>query len=244
MITVLHINDHSIAGHLGNQLFQVATAIGVAEKYNQEVALPNWKYGKFFKNPPKNLEEPYPDFITYYEPHYHYADIIEHSNINLHGYFQTELYFKHCENKVRDAFEFINQPEINLSNTTALHIRRGDYLQLQDHHPIQPMQYYEEAMELVGKDKEYLVFSNDIPWCQANFKGKNIKFSEGRDEIEDLYLMTQCENVIMANSSYSWWGAWLNKNKNKIIIAPKNYYGKALSFVDTKDLFLKDWVLI
>lgn len=103
------------------------------------------------------------------------------------------------------------------------------------------MPYFKNAISYFGKDKLYLIISDDIEWCKKNFKGNNFFFSEGESSIVDLYLQTMCNHNIISNSSFSWWGAWLNNNPEKIVIAPKNWFGKQMKDWNLQDLIPSEW---
>jgi hypothetical protein len=110
--------------------------------------------------------------------------------------------------------------------TCSLHVRRGNYVERQQYHPLQTVEYYTKSIETIGKDKHYLIFSDDIQWCKENLSFiENKTFVEGNKDYEDLYLMSFCKDNIIANSSFSWWGAWLNKNNNKRVIYPSVWFG-------------------
>jgi len=122
-----------------------------------------------------------------------------------------------------------------------LHVRRGDYLQLPTHHPTCTIDYYHKA--LANFDGKVLVFSDDIDWCRKTFQDPRFEFVKGNLDYIDLYLMSMCKNNIIANSSFSWWAAWLNDNKDKKVIAPKKWFGPAISH-NTMDLYPKKWRLL
>ena len=128
-----------------------------------------------------------------------------------------------------------------MENTVSLHVRRTDYVNLQNYHPIAAIQYYKDALDLIEHDK-VVVFSDDINWCKKNFKFNNMVFIEGNSNIEDLYLMSMCNNNVIANSSFSWWAAWLNKNEYKKIVAPKVWFGPAAP--SDKDIIPDTWIKI
>ena len=130
-------------------------------------------------------------------------------------------------------------------NTCSIHVRRGDYLNSPNHHPTQNMNYYMRAIKEMPKDSVFLIFSDDIKWCKENFPNLPEKFIfvEGNKDYEDLHLMTHCKNNIIANSTFSWWGAWLNSNSDKIVVAPKKWFGPALKNNDTKDLYCEGWII-
>ena len=127
-------------------------------------------------------------------------------------------------------------------NTCSIHVRRGDYIG-NGLHEVCHLEYYLEAVEEMKSRTEidkFIVFSDDIAWCKENFIGENFLFIENNSNIEDLYLQTQCTNNIICNSSFSWWGAWLNANPNKVVIAPECWYGDLSK--DTKDLLPEKWI--
>lgn len=133
-------------------------------------------------------------------------------------YVQSEEYFKGYEDEIRALF---GQNIVPLDQV-AIHVRRADYVGNPFYVDIFANDYYERAMaEFPGED--FLVFSDDIEWCKKQPIFTGCLFSEGRDEITDLNLMAGCKGIIMANSSYSWWGAYLG-DKNKKVIAPKEWY--------------------
>jgi hypothetical protein len=196
-------------------------------------------------------------------------------NVNLSGYFQSEKYFKHIEDEIRVDYTFRDEwlkpcqefmSQFDNQEVIFLHVRRGDpnladkrgfkwaYVNLQDQHPIQSLEYYENALKQFPEDMQVLVFSDSIDWCkeQEIFKSDRFMFSESEDKYDDgalvpyidLCLMSLCSHAIIANSSLSWWGAWLQKNPNKKVVAPKKWFGPSYHYHDTKDLYLENWVLI
>ena len=91
---------------------------------------------------------------------------------------------------------------------------------------------------------KFLIFSDDKEWCLENFNKENCEISHNSDAAEDLQLMSLCDHHIIANSSFSWWGAWLGQNKDKKVIAPKEWFGPAKNEHATKDLYCKDWIVL
>ena len=155
-------------------------------------------------------------------------------NLLIHGYFQSEKYFKQNKENILDLFyiddadiHFLHNKykHIDFKNTVSIHVRRGDYLNFSDIHPICEREYYEKAMQLFP-NKNFIFVSQDDEWVKSNFKGKNIFYSENNNEILDLTIQTICSDNIIANSTFSWWAAYLNKNKNKKIVAPSQWFGK------------------
>jgi hypothetical protein len=191
---------------------------------------------------------------TYHVEFEHYPE-----NTYLDGFWQSELYFAKYEKEIRKLFKFrkdiISSNEdmvsrINLAvNPVSLHVRRGDYVknpEANKFHGLCSIDYYAEAIKLITSqvpNVTLFVFSDDIPWCKENFKfNLPIEFIETNNPHSDLYLMTQCAHNIIANSSFSWWGAWLNNNSNKIVVAPKQWF--ANKDINTKDVIPEKWIKI
>ena len=132
--------------------------------------------------------------------------------------------------------------------SVSLHIRRGDYLAKISLQVLglMPMEYYTKGIDYISSKKAntvYYIFSDDINWVKENLKIDNARFVSGniaKTHIEDLYLMSQCKHHIIANSSFSWWGAWLNDDQDKIVIAPKQWFNKGPQ--DTQDLIPGTWI--
>ena len=166
--------------------------------------------------------------------------VLEMDRVYLMGWWQSEKYFAGVKDKVREAFTFKN---MNLSenmkayaeamenrNSVSVHIRRGDYLQVDEvYGGICTEEYYEKAMKKMREempDCHFFIFTNDIPWVKEHIQGEDIMVVEGNDEDAgyiDMYLMTCCKHYILANSSFSWWGCYLNPSLDKKVIAPKNW---------------------
>ncbi len=164
----------------------------------------------------------------------------------LKGYWQSEKYFlRNRKNilsdinliKKTDKFNTINLKEIKKSTSISLHIRRGDYLSNESYnetHGICSLSYYTDAVEYIknrlGENIKVFAFSDDPDWVLENLKLsvdiKIINNNTSANSFEDLRLMLNCDHNIIANSSFSWWGAWLNQNPEKIVISPKKWYNK------------------
>jgi len=185
----------------------------------------------------------------YDEPKFSHDDLPTQDNILFNGYFQSEKYLdRELILKLYSiddiSLEYINDKYKNIiSNSVSIHVRRGDYLNKYDKHPVQDINYYNLAMKYFRDYKKFIIFSDDIEWCKTNFIGDQFIFIEGEHDYIDLWLMSLCDHNIIANSSFSWWGAWLNQNINKKVIAPKNWFGPKKK-LDTIDLYCKDWILI
>jgi len=249
----------NLVGGLGNKMFQVATTHSLAlnnddkcvfefsEKVNDHQHI-NTYLNNIFRNISFGVSG---CNLLYQEPYFHYSKIPYITNLRLLGYFQSEKYFNENREQILNLFSI---DEVNMKyitdkysdilevNTCSLHVRRGDYINLPNHHPICDVSYYRNAMSHMDTNTIYLVFSDDLEWCKSTFKGGNFIFVEEKDYI-DVWLMSLCNHNIIANSSFSWWGAWLNNNESKKVIAPKKWFGPAINH-DTKDLIPEKWLTI
>lgn len=186
-------------------------------------------------------------------------------NIHLFGYWQSEKYFKDIRKIILEDFAFIkplnrrNQEtllEITDSNSVSIHVRRGDYVadkKTQEFHGVYGSDYYSKAIKAVSKmvrqahhEPVFFFFSDDIDWVKKNIKTKfnnvYVDWNTGDRSYVDMQLMKSCKHNILANSSFSWWGAWLNQNPNKIVIAPTHWFRDPS--VDTIDLIPEGWMRI
>jgi hypothetical protein len=252
-----------LQGGLGNQMFQIAAAHSLSIEINStsifdfsQCSTPGQghtsiKYvNSFFKkinNSRLNLNE----FTLYYEPKFSYDKLPLTDNICLFGYFQSEKYFSNYKNEIIDLFHFKDdiKEEVDLfieniknnEKLTVVHVRRGDYLNKLDFHAPCNINYYQSAMNKIGEGN-FVFVSDDINWCKENFKNHNIFFSDFNSEIHDLYLITKCDNIIMSNSSFSWWGVYMNSIKN-IVISPSVWFGPS-GPQDTQDIYSNNWIKI
>ena len=189
-------------------------------------------------------------------------------NVNLHDYFTSEKYFSNVNEIIRKDFAFkkeILEPcrEIvnDLDDPIFMHIRRGDYAVKPSAHPICPLSYYEKALELFNEDSPVLVFSDDIEWCKTQefFQSDRFMLSEydekypqtcdtlfGRQKslipYYDLCMMSLCSGGIIANSTMSWWGAWLIENPTQPIVTPVPWFGSMYSDYIMDDLIPQNWI--
>ena len=189
-------------------------------------------------------------YVSKIEVPFEYQDLKFTPNTVYKGYFQSEKYFSHNKNLIVNLFKNksivkeikLKYPDIS-NQSVSLHVRRGDYTNLQDLHPLQTKEYYNKAILKIGTYKNIFIFSDDISWCKENLKYKNCIFVENNTDVFDLIAMSLCNNNIISNSSFSWWGAWLNENPNKIVIAPKKWFGSGRN-LSSKDIIPKNWIEI
>ena len=130
----------------------------------------------------------------------------------------------------------------------ALHIRRGDFIKNSANHHNLGLDYYASALERFESDRTVIIFSDDPDWCkeQELFEDDRFLVSEGNDSYTDLCLMSLCSDFIIANSTFSWWGAWLSKSMNKVVCAPdpNKWFGPNNAHLDASDIMLEDWTII
>ena len=257
-------------GQLGNQMFQYAATLGVARYTGVPFSIPNHQevfddgignklrieLFDCFNIKPENVGILNTEYILQ-EKGFEFDPTILLSSrqvdYSLYGFFQTEKYFKHCAREIREEqFTFKKHivdeckeiVEECFEEPIALHIRRGDFLINSANHHNQTLDYYEEALNKFDVKRQVVIFSDDPKWCmeQELFSGDRFLVSEAAGPYHDLYLMTQCSDFIIANSSFSWWGAWL-ANRGKVI-APKKWFGPNNSHLNTKDLYCEGWEVI
>ncbi len=249
-------------GRLGNQMFGIATILSLAKDHNIDCVFPNIfdtkKYGDY-KHIFHTLDSSgyFNDFTnTYKEPSFNYHPLPIIDNCIYTGYFQCEKYFVHNRDLIINSFtlpKYINDyivvryAQYLSKSTVSLHVRRGDYVQLSDYHPVLDLAYYNKAINHIDQRTNidyYMIFSDDIVWCKTHMLAhtpEKVIFIENEPDYIDLILMSQCTHNIIANSSFSWWGAWLNKNDNKIVIAPKIWFGLKRNLSD-KDIVPQNWI--
>jgi len=256
-------------GQLGNQMFQYAATLGVARYSGVTFTIPNHKeifddgignklrieLFDCFDIKPENIGLLKTEHILQEKGFDFDSSILNGStqiDYTLYGFFQTEKYFKHCANEVRSQFTFKKEiideckeiVEECFEEPIALHIRRGDFLINSGNHYNQTLDYYEQALSKFDVKRQVVIFSDDPKWCmeQELFSDDRFLVSEAAGPYHDLYLMTQCSDFIIANSSFSWWGAWL-ANTGKVI-APKRWFGPNNAHLNTKDLYCEHWEVI
>lgn len=235
-----------LIGRLGNNLFQIAMCVGYAEKHNVDYYIPEWKYSGCFKTVFTKVSA---GTVFVGEKGWYYEELPFIENVKFFGFFQSYKYFEHCEGKIRELFQFNDtiKNKINAKyrlgvNTCSIHVRRGDYVG-NVFHEVCHFEYYKDAI-IAMKERTsidlFVVFSDDIAWCKENFIGEEFLFVENNSDIEDIYLMSICSHNIICNSTFSWWGAWLNANPEKVVIAPEQWFGDVSRGVE--DLLPEKWI--
>jgi len=267
---VIGFNYLGKLGQLGNQMFQYAAVKGIAANrgynycipYHDEVitdVLGNrlrielfdvFKMSTFSALNAQVIDANRPNIQ---EGGFHFNEDIYNNCpdwVNLVGFFQTERYFKNIEDVIRKDFEFfdeIKEPCVEImsgvDNPVALHIRRGDFLKNAGNHHNLNISYYEKALTRFD-GRNIIIFSDDPEWCKGQelFSDDRFLVAEGNTSYTDLCLMSLCSDFIIANSTFSWWGAWL-ANKGKVV-APSVWFGPNNAHLDIKDLYPDEWEVI
>lgn len=196
------------------------------------------------------------------EPHFHYWPGINSlpEDCYLSGYWQSEKYFSDVAMQIRTDFTF-RQPmqdqnaklarQIRGVSAVSLHVRRGDYAsnpKTTATHGLCSLDYYSASIRHIAGEVArpyFFVFSDDMAWVRSNLKIDfpcvYVEHNRGADSYNDMRLMSLCQHHIIANSSFSWWGAWLNPSMEKIVIAPEKWFANQ---TDVRDLFPSGWVLL
>jgi hypothetical protein len=206
------------------------------------------------------IEQKFRKYRTIDEPYFHFSEsiLLSPKNTYLNGYWQSEKYFSCIENIIRNDFTLKSIPGNNASilesmrqpNSISIHIRRGDYFSnplINSFLGICSFQYYYDAVKLVAgkiKDPRFFIFSDDIEWAKQNIKldFPVIYLDCDNKPSYDLFLMSQCSNNIIANSSFSWWAAWLNNKPDKIVVAPRKWF--ADTSINISDRIPEEWIKI
>ena len=186
-----------------------------------------------------------------YDPH-----VLELDGYYLEGYWQSEKYFVDIQDKIREVYTF---PELTDNHhqelvkqmqsirSVSVHIRRGDYLRFPKYQNICTLEYYQKAIsyfqERFPEEVCFFIFTNDMIWAKKHFHGGKFYFVEGntgKESYRDMQLMSLCSHNIIANSSFSWWGAWLNRNPEKIVVAPGKWENGAEN--SQRDIVPESWI--
>lgn len=235
-------------------MFQVAAIFGFAEKYGVDVCLPRWEHEAYFPNltdftgakTGKQIKE----LAFHYTPDF-FDSLDWTKDMDFEGYFQSEKYFpsnakeiftfhpylvESCKREFEKAFE---------KTTIAIHVRRGDYVGNPNYVQLPPT-YYILALETHfpgWRDCNLIFFSDDIDYCKIHYQClPNAFFSDNFVDIADLCLMSQCDHFIIANSSFSWWAAWLAEKEGTKVVYPVRHFAGKLKNNSTRDLYHENWI--
>lgn len=187
-------------------------------------------------------------------------EVFEQREAYISGYWQCERYFAGYRNDILNMFRFpeekankeckrIGEQIREDRSAVALHVRRGDYLSEKYesvYRDVCTLTYYRKAIEAMYRENSnchFYIFSDDISWCKRTFGEENffyVSCNYGTDSAFDIWLMSLCKSNIVANSSFSWWGAWLNRNPNKLVMAPERWF----HHIETADQICGDWIKV
>lgn len=234
----------SLAGRLGNNLFMIANAYARALDQNRQLIVPAKQVGHMddFKD---NIFRKLDLYIN------HPNEVKDNEATVYGGYFQSESHFEKYSEAVKSLFsptkEFIDKirteiPVIFNTEVTVINVRRGDYLHYPNYHPTVSPEYITKAIELVPSN-QYIIASDDIPWCKEHLNLPNVIYLEGWKIEEQLWIMAMCHNFVISNSSFSWWAAYLSRHPGKIVIAPETWFGPE-GPPTWADMYCKGWTIL
>jgi hypothetical protein len=252
-----------LMGGLGNQMFQISNALSQSWNNKCEYRFNPKSYtplqgndtSRYVNNIFKKINFTYDNLVTHRhnEVTWSYYDkpILPNTNIEFYGYYQSSKNFMNYKNKIIDLFspsdEEINSltikyPQIKLNNTVSLHVRRGDYVNSPTIHPVISKSYIQTALKMIGQYSHLFIFTDDRTWVLENLDNENYTIVDDED-YNELWLMSMCENNIISNSTFSWWGSFLNKNETKRVIAPSIWFGDN-GPKNYKDIYENNWEII
>jgi len=266
---MIGMNHLGTTGRLGNQMFQFSGLAGIAKSNNREFVIPDHSmfsdYGGYRYHELQScflMEDVNFGYVQNSNlvrvDNYHFEESVMNNfpdNTSVFGYFESYKYFEHINDYIRKCFTF--KPHIIEAckeygknfiddNPVAIVVRRGDFLNPAElpYRSVCDIPYYESAInEFPGRST--VIFSDDIPWCKEQGIFKESFFVEYNGEIPkghfDLCMLSMCNDFIIANSTFSWWGAWLSANENKKVIAPVKWFGPALQHHNLKDQIPPTW---
>lgn len=253
MITYLNLGKPN-RGRLGNQLFQIASTIGLATKFGHDYTFPAWSYSPVFEKPLQTIAGVW-DMALIEESRFTYTDegIAQEGHFAIDGWRQSEKYFAHCKDLIRSTFKFelffeskvLTRFKMALSRPAiAVSVRRGDFVGNQNYDQIPAKYYVLGLLEEIPDWRDYniIFFSDDLQYCRVQFEGlPNVFFADGSD-VDQLCLMTHCRHFVISNSTFSWWGAWLGEKDGSIVVRPPlNFAGPLARANSEADYWPERW---
>jgi SAM-dependent methyltransferase len=233
-------------GRLGNQLFQIASTMGLAEKHGAEAAFPIWSYAPYFETPIPHGDVQ-PNRVDERFFHHHEWDLP--GSCDLVGYLQSEKYFGSTRLKLKPQFveeQKARFPEIFQRETICIQVRRGDYVGNPNYFQL-PATYYLDALITRfshWRDCNILVASDDIEYCRTHFEGlPGACFPTGLSDIESMALASACDHFIISNSSFGWWCAWLGEKPHSKIVHSGHMFAGKLARKDARDYRPDRWTV-
>ena len=168
------------------------------------------------------------------------------------GWYQSEKFFGQYKEVIRDAFsappEFVakvvsDYPFLATQPVAAINVRRGDYLTQPTRHPVVTRGYIDAAIKKLPYHTVKLIVSDDIQWCKQNLGYEGAVYAENYYDQDALWLLSLCDHFIISNSTFSWWGAWLSRNEDKVVVAPSTWFGPDVA-EDPRDIWCDSWIKI
>jgi hypothetical protein len=251
MVTSLSIGTGGL-GRFGNQMWTIAGCIGIARANGMDFAFPKWinhdnalfggdrdDFSKYFVNPLPLI----PDGRHWQNYGYFWGFKLlklNRGDWSIDAHLQSPKFFEHCIEEVRHYFTMKNEGEQN--HFCAIHVRAGDYIDDPNaYHPRCSKEYYEKAISMMPSGTKYLIFSDDIEFAKERVGVKGTYLSGYY--LSDFKLMKRCKHFIIANSSFSAMAALLANHPDKIVIAPKRWFGPSVD-ISAKDIYHQNWIVI
>jgi Glycosyl transferase family 11. len=247
MIKTISFSQLGKYGRLGNQLFQIAGVMGMAEKYKAQAAFPEWSYQPYFETllPRGEMQS---SQVT--ERYFHHYDWALTGDSDLLGYLQSEKYFGSFRFKLKDEFVHLCQARAGLldffqDETICIHIRRGDYVNNENYYQLKPEFYIDALITHFPhwRNCNILFISDDPEYCRVHFGClPNAHFSKGFSDIEDMAFASGCDHFIISNSSFAWWCAYLGEKPHTKIIHCGQLHAGRLAKKGHRDYYPDRWI--
>ena len=250
-----------LQGRTGNLMFQIAHGFSKSLEFNRQFVVPKSEsstghlektlfrkldFNIDISNQAVNTKTIWSSFT--------YEDIkpTDQQPTAYAGWYQSEKFFKKYSEVIKDLFsptkEFVNKvmlefPFFNDSTVGAINVRRGDYLTQPNRPPVVTLDYINEAYKRLPYCDKIIVLSDDINWCRENIDLPNLIFVDNYKDCDALWLLSLCDHFIISNSTFSWWGAYLSRTENKVVVAPETWFGPDVTD-DPKDIWCDNWIKI
>jgi hypothetical protein len=244
----------SLSGRLGNHMFMIAHAYAKALEYNKQFVIS--------KEQARYIDYDYCDNV--FRKIQTIPKLIDNGNYNpsvpsndkhtlYSGYFQSEQHFERYSEAIKTLFMYdgvfeqyilAKFPKLKSERNIAISVRKGDYLIYPDYHPTVSAEYLNKLIGLFPNTSHCFIFSDDLEWCKQNIDTpKSVTYCDNLLPHEQLWMMSMCHDFIISNSSFSWWGAYLSRCKNKVVKAPQTWFGPK-GPASWGDMYCKGWDVV
>jgi hypothetical protein len=256
----------TLAGRLGNLMFQIAHGYSQAIIHNMEYMYPLigadvislkdtiFSKVKYFDGRIEDLNR---EDVVFVDSTFHYTPIepVKNKITVFTGYFQSEKYFQNHKKEIKDLYSppqnFIDKclmdyPELKSGNVTVINVRRGeDYLGQPENHPVVTEEFIYRALDYIPNKEHIYVVSDNLPWCKEAIKLPNITFVD-YSGLDALWLLSLCKNFVISNSTFSWWGAYLGEKEDSVVVAPDVWFGPGVHSRGHYefDIYKDNWVKV